>query len=193
MKNSIIPVIKELERIYDELAPKLHFKMARPIITVQTRGSRKLLLGWYGAERWHQDKNVIGEINICAEELNGNPVETLIHEIVHYSNSCEKKPDCNSQQYHNKIFKEKAESYGLNVKNNGRHGWAETSIGETLQKTLDGLKIDKEVFTIYRQSNISSPTPTKMKKYRCECTTVRCATDLQAICNKCKKPFEEQD
>lgn len=193
MKNSIIPVIKELERIYDELAPKLNFKMTRPIITIQTRGSRKLLLGWYGADRWLQNKKEIGEINICAEELNGNPVETLVHEIVHYSNNCEKKSDCNSQQYHNKIFKEKAESYGLNVKNDGRHGWSETSISEKLQKILDLIKVDKEVFKLYRKSYISTSAPTKMKKYRCECTIVRCATDLQATCNKCKKPFEEQD
>ena len=193
MDNSIIPVIKELERIYDALSTKLAFKAPRPIITIQTKGRQKQTLGWFWAEGWSRDKKTIGEINICAEDLNTTPVETLVHEIVHYANNCEKIKDCNSQQYHNKRFKERAESYGLNVTKDGRHGWAYTSLGDDLKKTLEGLKIDKEVFTLYRKSHVSMTAPTKMKKYRCQCTTVRCATDLQATCKKCGKEFEEQE
>ena len=50
-------------------------------------------------------------------------------------------------------------------------------------------KVDKKVFKLYRQSRVSITAPTKMKKYRCGCTTVRCATDLHATCNACNREF----
>lgn len=190
MDNSIIPIIKELERIYDAVNDKFGFKYARPLITIQTKGSKKNTLGWHWADRWKYGKKTICEINICAESLNKNPIETLIHEMAHYANHCEKTLDCNNQQYHNKNFKTKAENYGLNVEKDGRHGWAFTKVGEKLQIILNDLKINQEVFKLYREEHLILTAPTKMKKYRCGCTTVRCATDLQATCNACKKEFK---
>lgn len=193
MNNSIIPIIKELERIYDAINHKFGFKYPRPIITIQTKGAAKNTLGWFGADRWQRDKKEIGEINICAESLNKNPVETLIHEMAHYSNYCEKKEDCNNAGYHNKEFKIKAENYGLNCEKNGRHGWAVTSVSEKLQIILNDLKINKEVFKLYRKTRISLPVETKMKKWRCACTTVRCATDLHATCDACHNEFKREE
>jgi len=114
--NSIIPIIKELERIYDVLSNHFNLKYERPIITIQTKGSQRTTLGWYCDKKWFNGKKEIAEINICAEEIKKNPIETLIHEMVHYSNSCEEKEDCSVHQYHNKIFRDLAENYGLNVK-----------------------------------------------------------------------------
>ena len=194
MKNSICPIIQELERIYDILADKYGLgKLAkRPIITIQTKGSKKNTLGWYGANRWASGKKEINEINICAESLNKNPIETLIHEMVHYHNSCEKVKDCNAHQYHNKHFKERAENYGLNVEKDGRHGWAFTSVSPKLKKFLDTIKINKEVFNLYRQTQISIKAPTKLKKFTCGCTIIRCATELRAKCLKCNNEFTEE-
>ena len=169
MTNSIIPIIKELERIYDAVNAKFDFKYVRPLITIQTKGSQKNTLGWFGADRWQHDKKEIAEINICAESLNKNPVETLIHEMAHYANHCEKVEDCNSQQYHNKHFKIRAENYGLNVEKEGRHGWGLTSISERLQIILNDIKVNQEVFKLYRKTHLSITAPTKMKKYKCDC------------------------
>jgi len=192
MNNSIIPIIKELERIYDAVNKKFKFKYPRPIITVQTKGRNKTILGWFGANRWKRGKNEVGEINICAEELKRRPIETLIHEMAHYANHCEKIKDCSNSGYHNKNFKIKAENYGLNCEKEGRHGWAFTKPTKRLQIILKDLKINYKVFELYRKKHISLIGPTKMKKYRCECTTVRCAVDLKAICQICKKEFTEQ-
>lgn len=193
-KNSICPIIKELERIYDFLAEKTKLnKIAkRPIITIQTKGAQKNTLGWYQENKWTFKKQNISEINICAEALSINAVETLIHEMVHYHNTSLDISDCNSHQYHNKHFKTRAESYGLNVKNDGRHGWNHTLISKTLQDTLTKLNIKKHLFNLYRKENIFNPSVTKMKKYTCDCTTVRCATNLQARCEICKKRFQEE-
>lgn len=190
--NSINPIIKELERVYDALAKDFKLKASRPIITVQTKGRQKDTLGWYWSEKWQLDKKEIGEINICAEGLNKQPIETLIHEMVHYANYCEKTEDCNAHQYHNKNFKTKAESYGLNVEKQGRHGWAFTTLSDTLKPKLEKLKINYKLFKLYRKTSRSLTLPTKMKKYRCDCTTVRCATDLNAKCLSCSKEFKER-
>jgi hypothetical protein len=193
MDNSIIPIIKELERIYDEVNTKFGFTYTRPVIVIQTKGSKKDTLGWFGADRWKQDKKEIGEITICAESLNKNPIETLIHEMAHYANHCEKIADCNNQQYHNKNFKVKAENYGLNVEKDGRRGWAFTKIGEKLQIILNDIKVNKEVFKLYRQTRVSMTAPTKMKKWKCACTVIRCATELHATCDACKKSFQLEE
>lgn len=188
--NSICPVIQELERVYDGLCKILKVKKSRPIITIQTKG-RSSILGWHWKDKWqNKNKKLVSELNVCAEALNKNPIETLIHEMVHHHNSLDGISDCNSQQYHNKHFKNKAESYGLNVFKRGRLGWAETSLSDSLKQTLKTLKVKDEVFTLYRKENIkSSKAPTKMIKYRCDCTTVRCATDLNGTCNSCQKLF----
>jgi len=190
--NSIKPIITELERVYDALAKEFKLKASRPIITIQTKGRQKGTLGWYWSKKWTFNKKDIGEINICAESLNKQPIETLIHEMVHYANSCEKIEDCNRHQYHNKYFKIKAESYGLNVEKSGRHGWSFTSLSNEIKPRLAKINIDYKVFKLYRKTSRTVTLPTKMKKYRCDCTTVRCATDLNAKCLSCKKEFEEK-
>lgn len=191
MNNSIIPIIKELERIYDELAKQYKLVVPRPIITIQSKGRQKTTLGWHWQDKWKLGKTDISEINICAESLNQNPVETLIHEMVHYSNSCDKIEDCNSQQYHNKNFKTRAENYGLNVKKDGRNGWAETSVSDSLKQKLSTLKINYSVFKLLRKEHLNTVSPTKMKKYSCGCTNIRCAVELSAKCLKCGNEFEE--
>ena len=191
MNNSIRPIIKELERIYDGLTKHFKVNAIRPIITIQTKGRQKNTLGWYGANKWKSGKKQINEINICAENLNKDPIETLIHEMVHYHNEHNKVNDCNAHQYHNKHFKERAENYGLNVKKEGRHGWAFTSITPKLQEILNKIKVNKKIFSLYRQTQISIKTPTKMKKFTCGCTNVRCAVNLEAKCLKCNNIFQE--
>lgn len=187
--NSLIPIIKELERIYDLLAKDFALKYDRPIITVQTRGRMKSTTGWFVNSKWMKGKKEISEINLCAEELKRHPVETLIHEMVHYANNCEDIEDCNAHQYHNKAFKAKAENYGLTVKKDGRHGWSDTSLSDKLKAKLAKYNIDNKLFELYRKENISVSLPTKMKKYSCGCTTLRCATNLQAKCLKCNNDF----
>jgi len=193
MDNSIRPIIQELERVYDSLAKEFKLKAVRPLITIQTKGRQKQVLGWHWEDKWKVNNKSISEINICAENLNKNPIETLVHEMVHCSNSFDKIKDCNSQQYHNKYFKLKAESYGLNVEKNGRYGWSSTSISDKLTEILNRIKVNYTIFKLYRKTDMTTTAPTKMKKFRCECTTVRCAVDLNAKCLKCNKLFEEQE
>jgi hypothetical protein len=174
------------------VAAKFNLKGPRPLITVQTKGRQKDTLGWHWKEKWQLNKEEISEINICAESLNKDPIETLVHEIAHHANAINKIEDCNIHQYHNKHFKTKAESYGLNVEKSGRHGWSHTSLSDELKKTLKEAKINYKVFELYRKENRILTAPTKMRKFNCGCTIVRCAKDLKAKCLICGKEFAEE-
>lgn len=190
--DSLIPTIKELERVYDLIADRYKFKAPRPIITIQTKG-RQSALGWHWKNKWRKGEIELTEINICAEELDKNPIETLIHEMVHYHNAVDEIKDCNSQQYHNSHFKQRAEEYGLNVKRAGRYGWGMTSLSDKLQEVLIGYKINYDVFKLIRKHANKIKAETKMKKYSCGCTIVRCATELSAVCETCQNRFEEKE
>lgn len=194
-KTSICPLIRELEKIYDFFAKKhgLDKVTKRPIITIQSKGHQKNTLGWYWKNKWQYKKQKLSEINICAESLSKKATETLIHEIVHYHNASLTIADCNAHNYHNKNFKSRAESYGLNVRKSGRHGWSGTSLSKPLQKIIDKLKIKQDVFALYRKKTITNKSMTKMLKYTCGCTIVRCATNLQARCKLCGNDFVKEN
>lgn len=193
MNNSLIPAIKELERVYDLVAEHYKFVAPRPIITIQTKGRSKCC-GWHWKEKWADGKISLSEINICAEVINEHAVQTLIHEMCHHHNAVEGIIDCNSaSQYHNKRFKERAEMYGLNCEKAGRFGWAMTTLGEELKKFLTEIKVNNEVFNLIRKETERTVAPTKMKKWSCGCTNLRVAVELNATCNSCNKKFEKQE
>lgn len=190
--DSIVPAIRELERVYDLIAKRYQFKALRPIITIQGKG-RNAAYGWHWNDKWSNGKDNLSEINICAEELDKHPISTLIHEMCHYHNAVDKINDCSTSQYHNKHFRERAENYGLNVEKVGRFGWAVTTVGDKLVPVLEEMKINYDVFKLIRKQTVRVKAETKMKKWVCECTTVRCATELSAVCELCQNRFEEKE
>lgn len=195
MTSPICDAIQELERIYtfvakhnglDKIAPT-------PIITIMTKGRESHTQGWFQGNIWEDNKAIRDEINICAEYLNSEHItEILIHEMVHYHNDVEKAKDCNNNGYHNKHFKSRAEDYGLIVNKSGRNGWCETEASEDLQRVIDRIKVDYKLFELYRVVEKRTTAPTKMRKWTCECTIVRCATDLHAQCTECNTQFVEE-
>lgn len=190
-QSSICPAILELERVYDIIADRYKFKAPRPVITIQSKGRGKTL-GWHWTEKWSNGDIKLSEINICAEVLDRNPIETLIHEMAHYHNCIDKIPDCSASQYHNKAFRERAENYGLNVLKVDRFGWAMTYMSDKLKLVVKEMNIDYKVFKLVRKESNKIVAPTKMKKWDCGCTVVRCATVLSAVCELCKNNFEEK-
>lgn len=138
-------IIKILEKTFDKINSELyHNELKKPIITVQT--GRRTVLGWCSAsERWINEKKKVYEINIVAENLNRTKegiIETLLHEVVHLYNSQHGVDDCNSQQYHNKHFKEVAEAHGLNVEKMKNRGFAYTTLNEVGKKFADSLNFN---------------------------------------------------
>ena len=54
------------------------------------------------------------------------------------------------------------------------------------------LKLKKDIFSVSRMKMGSgkAKAETKMKKWDCGCTIVRCAVDLVAVCQECDNEFE---
>lgn len=199
--TSLIPVLKELERYAswadDELG--LH-QNQRTVITIQTRGQRKTELGHFWPDRWSDGTvDEIHEISLSAEELKRDThaiLATLHHELVHLFNHQSGMKDCSKSGRHNKIFKQSAEDYGLEVAEPHKSkGYAFTSLTDDLTSQIDELfRPDEAAFKLYRTfapSKTNKP-PQKRVKWLCACpTTVMVAkdTNLIAECRICGEDF----
>jgi hypothetical protein len=75
--------------------------------------------------------------------------------MVHYANNVANVVDCNANQYHNKHFKSKSESFGLKVDKVRNKGYARTALGEKALNLVKKYKSkyckdDKNPFHVYR-------------------------------------------
>jgi hypothetical protein len=192
--NSIRPAIEELERAFQELAPVFGREMPLPVITIQSQG-RKSALGWFANNRWSNTKGKLPEINICAEHLARSPediAEVLIHEMCHYADALDGIRDCTVRQYHNENFKKRCDEVGLICQKMRGRGWAATSLSPELLSKVALVKINPEAFTLFRAGAEKKKAETKMKKWRCTCTTIRAAVLGEATCNRCGLAFKLQ-
>jgi predicted SprT family Zn-dependent metalloprotease len=188
--RSIERAIEELERAYQTFLPLFGKEMPQPVIVIQTK-NRKNALGWFAGDKWQNSTSTLAEITIAAEHLKRSPediAEVLLHEMCHYANYLDGISDCTSFQYHNKRFKERAESIGLIVEKN-RRGWSETSLGDALLERVREVNLDASAFSLFRLGKENKKQPTKLKKWRCGCTNIRAATTVTAICQACGNPF----
>jgi hypothetical protein len=192
---SIRPAISELERAFEALAFLFKREMPLPVITIQTKG-RKAAAGWYSHHRWQNGKpEGVSEINICAEHLARPPLdiaEVLLHEMCHYANAMEGIDDCSANQYHRKTFKERCDAIGLNC-DRGSRGWAYTSLTPELARHVDHAGIKAEAFTLFRRAREQPKVGSRMKKWRCACTTIRAAVEVDATCGQCGQKFARQE
>lgn len=133
IKNS--RVCGYLEKIYRQLnADMFDGSLETPVITVQ---STPRAYGHVTTSRvWKIKDEFRFELNIGAESLDRcieDVVSTVLHEMVHIYNLMNDIQDVSrGGSYHNKRFKEKAESVGLVVEYDSRIGWSVTSPGEDL-------------------------------------------------------------
>jgi len=195
--------LTELYRLYDFYNKEFYENnLPLPQITIQKADSRNIL-GWATVGQVWRTVQGDGryEINIVAESLSRPVVEiacTLLHEVVHIANSVKKITDCTSHQYHNNHFKAEAERVGLHVERLQNYGYAKTSPTEKLISLLGKEPLKENAFQYYRViAKKQGPGPrggnSKMKKYSCGCTNVRCAVELKATCDKCGSEFKLQE
>ena len=190
--NSIRPAIEELERMYKAFAPLFGREMPLPVITIQSKG-RKNALGWHWKDKWQNaEPGKLTEINLCAEYL-GRPAEeiaeTMLHEMVHHANNLDGVSDCTIRQYHNQHFKNRCDEIGLICEKYPGRGWAKTSLSDDLKTKVQAVNINADAFTLFRTTPKTEKMATKMKKWRCSCTTVRAAVQVEATCKKCGLEF----
>ena len=147
---------------------------------------------------YHPGRNGFGlghEITLNSRYLDrplADQLRTLLHELIHEWQSLYGKSGLNN--YHNRQFQQKASIYGLLVDSRGHNLGVEPG-------RFTRLLIEHGVDV----SSLESPgepgeTPfktllgggdSKLRKWSCGCTNVRCAVELAARCERCGNPFRE--
>lgn len=202
-----------LEKMYRQLnTDKFGGELEECIITVQsargTYGHVTCGKVWCVDKKGGQERRY--ELNIAAEELSRpieNVVSTLLHEMTHIYNQMHDIQDCSrGNTYHNKKFKEKAESVGLHIEHDRRYGWTITSPTEELIDYI--VEQGWTEILINRGTPYAIPSgmgstgmggtgaggadgkrPSSTRKYQCPCchNSVRATKNVNIMCMDCKQ------
>jgi hypothetical protein len=214
-KVTIQSAIDELQRMF-KLLNSTYFndELERPVITILS-DSTSGAYGWISVNKvWStKDEKWFREINLCAEYLN-RPVElvitTLMHEMCHLYNIQQGVQDVSRVgTYHNKYFREVAETRGLIVEKDPKYGFCVTKptpeFTELVKARCRAGCFKLERMKTYRDgtpkvtktgSDGKEKTITRTKqssrKYTCpECNViVRATKEVNIICGDCNVTFE---
>ena len=200
-----------LNKIFD-LLNSTYFEnaLSRPTITIQ---STPKAYGHFSlrADTWLSKNGATHEINIGAGTL-ARPIEevtaTLLHEMVHYYNYENGVQDCSrGNTYHNRRFKESAESHGLCVEHSEKYGWSRTFPNDDLlafviDNDLTDILINRNESSGFRivgtgtHSGTNGGTPPRTsstRKYACPCcgNSVRATKKVNIACMDCGQQMLE--
>ena len=193
-----------LEKIYRQLnIDKFDGELEEPVITIQS--SPHVHGHVTCAKVWQAGNTTRYELNIGAETINRpieNVVSTLLHEMVHIYNLMHGIQDCSrGNTYHNKKFKEKAESVGLVINYDKRIGWSITNPSEELidyiiMQGWQDILIARSTHTRISSSGVSTPgeksKTSSTRKYICPCCgmSVRATKQVNIVCGDCDKTMQ---
>ena len=198
-----------LNKVFDLLnAEFFESALSRPTITIQ---STPKAYGHFSLreDTWVSKLGGTHEINIGAGTLS-RPIEevvaTLLHEMVHYFNYEMGIQDCSrGNTYHNRRFKEAAETHGLIVTHSDKYGWSHTSPSDELlefilDNDLTDILISRNEFTGFQMGGTGShsgtgttlpPRTSSSRKYICPCCgmSVRATRMVNIACMDCSQPM----
>lgn len=200
-----------LNKIFD-LLNDAYFESAlsRPTITIQ---STPRAYGHFSlrGDTWLSKNGATHEINIGAGTLSC-PIEevtaTLLHEMVHYYNYENGIQDCSrGNTYHNRRFKESAESHGLCVEHSEKYGWSRTFPSDDLLAFVIGndltdILINRNECSGFRVVGTGAhnganggtpPRTSSTRKYACPCcgSSVRATKTINIVCMDCNQQMLE--
>lgn len=193
-----------LEKMFRELNTDLFDgKLDMPIITIQNTprayGHVTIYKEWSNR---HGEKQ--HELNIGAGTLN-RPIEylvsTMVHEMVHLWNIQEGIQDTSrGGTYHNKKFKEAAESRMLHIDHDPTIGFSITSptdelIDYIINKGWEEISMNRDGLGFSSGTAGTAgrtPKPSSTRKYQCpKCgNSVRATKSLNIICGDCMKQMQ---
>ena len=209
--NTIQRITSELTKIFDALNDHYFESSLPPVVITITPGKSKAtsFYGRFTAESWAEIKDVnVNEENgqtevekgevyneiAIAPEYFTRPFDamcaTLCHEMVHlycYVNNIE--DTSNGNRYHNKRFRHYAEEAGLIIDKAPVIGWSVTTPSSEFSDFVDNLEIDRDVFKMYRDTQLGVSAKAPKKRYVCPV----CGQQAQAkkesnvVCGECMK------
>ena len=202
-----------LNKIFDLLNREFfESTLTRPTITIQ---STPKAYGHFSLNKdtWISKLGGTHEINIGAGTL-ARPIEnvvaTLLHEMVHYFNYVNGVQDCSrGNTYHNKRFKDAAESRGLIITHSNQYGWSHTEPSDellefVLKNDLTDILINRNEATYFRVGGgsgahsgaggtVTPPRTSSTRKYICPCCgmSVRATRTVRIACVDCEEQMVE--
>lgn len=226
--TSLEKLNEELNRLFDLFNERYYSgQLRKPVIAVQTnggRGRKRYSMGWCTCDKVWKDHNTNDyyyEITICSEYLYRSVNEicsTLLHEMVHlYCNEQDIKDTSRGNTYHNKRFKEIAESHGLIVSYDDKIGWSISELTPEAEALIEE-KANKAAFVVTRERHTPPKSPVgstegggdttgepeggtepekpkqSLRKYvcpKCGCI-IRASKEVNVICGDCKVLFEKE-
>ena len=180
---------RELAGVFHSWAERfaIEFKLDIPTPAIQLDHIRATALGTYRAGR-----NGFGlrhEVTINTRFLSlplAEQLLTLFHELIHEWQDIH--GSSGKRNYHNNEFQQKACDFGLLV---DKRGMTQTRIGLFTNLLVRECVDVAPLLTTGPVPTHKRPGKSKMRKWRCGCTNVRCAVTLQAHCSRCEKAFQE--
>ncbi|MDD7930769.1 hypothetical protein [Microbacterium thalli] len=132
MGNVSSPLVKAIEQTWSAIQRR-HNDVPEVVVTLASGTStRGMKLGHFAADRWVRGEAAIHELFIGGEGLARGGVGTLgtlVHEAAHAAAAARGIQDTSRQgRYHNKRFKEIAESFGLALEHDPSIGWSTTTV-----------------------------------------------------------------
>lgn len=183
-----------LEEIFHALNSHFfHGRLERPVITIQ---SAPQLNSYITTEKeWQTSTNTRRELNIAAEILD-SPIENIVvemlHECAHIWDMQNGIADCSrNETYHNKRFKETAESCGLLVQYTKKNGWCSLYPQQELLDFINKMGWKKiQMNRTGRSDGYGKPTSTR--KYMCPVcgNSVRATKSVNIGCLDCGVAME---
>ena len=201
-----------LNKVFDLLnAEFFESALSRPTITIQ---STPKAYGHFSLSEntWISKLGGTHEINIGAGTL-ARPIEevcaTMLHEMIHFYNHVNGIQDCSrGNTYHNRKFKQAAESRGLIVEHSEKYGFAHTSPTEELldfviKNQLTDILINRNEATGFYTGKTGThsggvdtgrpPRTSSTRKYACPCCgmSVRATKEVRIACMDCGEQMVE--
>lgn len=172
----------ELHRWVEILDAEFKLELpAYPVLRFAPLRNAYASYAWFRTELGTRDN-----ITFNSHELARDPsliLRTLCHELLHLWQHYRGQPS--KTNYHNVQFRAKAMACGLSVQPSG----CTSGHTEIFTAVLAKYGIDMKPLAAEMRLWGAGRREQKMKKWRCGCTTVRCATALQATCRQCEHPF----
>ena len=208
---SVAPVVDELERLYDAIAAAYFggsLDGKRPVILVESRGRRKVE-SWYVPGVWEDSADTLldalsggsgkadrfGEIVIASESLSEDPLTIAAHLAREMLSHMLRIRGSRGTRwgYYGRAWQSYATEIGCRAEVNpdAPHlGWSRFLPGEHFRENI-GPEIRPGAFVLTRQGErpVDPTSKNRHHKWSCGCTTVRCATRLDATCTDCGNPF----
>lgn len=186
--DNISSVERKLEEFFLTLNHNYFGDMLdKPLIVIKSdlKNSQKISTN----KIWSNEEDEYYEISISAGLLNKSIVDivvAILHQCVHlWDAKCGIKDTSRGGSYHNKRFKESAESHGLEVEYNERNGWADISASQQLLEFIECQKW--ESFSLTRTPKTFDSSNLHHRKYFCpNCKkSVRATKIVRILCLDC--------